>query len=361
MKILYVALCDLWANGEIGIINKVFSQLKCMEKVHTTYLISYKNMVLCTYKYTELISKNVILSNESVYQFIERFTEEQNIEIIYLRYLQTNPYLNNFLKNMKHSKKKVVIEFPTIPYELELKGRVELEEDKIYRHKLKKYVSYSTNFNGLKNVFGIASIPIHNGINIEDIPLKIDNSKQKTVFIAVATMNFWHGYDRFIKGLADYYRDNRKPEEVYLKLIGNGKEIPRYKDLVEINHLQKYVSFEGMKSGKELDEEFNEATVALGSIGMSRIGMESASPIKAKEYCARGIPIILGYNDMAFDRETSFLFRVPNDESHIKIEQLLSFSNLQKKNITAKEIRKYAEENLTWDIQFEGLFKQLNW
>lgn len=45
MKILYIALCDLWANGAVGIKNKVFSQIKSFEKKNETYLATWKNMI----------------------------------------------------------------------------------------------------------------------------------------------------------------------------------------------------------------------------------------------------------------------------------------------------------------------------
>lgn len=360
MKLLYIAICDLWANGEVGIKNKVFSQLKSLEKKSETYIVTWKNMMFCTFRYNQLIDKKVLLSSEAIYRYIEEFVEERGIDMIFLRYLQTNPWLNEFLKNMKKKKRIVVIDFPTIPYDEEIKGRVELEEDRAYRGELKKYVRYSTNYNGLDSVFGIPSIQFHNGVNLEDIPIKSNSVSKDITLIAVASMNFWHGYDRLIRGMADYYKTGADKQKVYVRLVGLGKEIPRYQELIKENNLDEYIKLVGIMQGEDLDEEFNKADIAVGSLGMYRVGMQSASPIKAKEYCAKGIPIVLGYNDLAFPEELEFICKVPNDDTNIGIDNLLKFYEDFRQDGSKKKIREYAQKSLTWDIQFEKLFTQIS-
>lgn len=360
MRILYIALCDLWANGGIGVKNKVFSQLKSLENNNETYLVTLKDMILCTFKYNELIDKNVVLSIQSIYGYIEEFVERQEIKMIFLRYSQTNVWLNKFLKNMKRKNKVVVIDFPTVPYDEEIKGRVELEEDKAYRGGLKKYVEYSTNYNGLDTVFGIPSIKFHNGINLEDIPLKKETESKDIRLIAVATMYFWHGYDRLIRGMADYYNIEPGGQKVYLTLVGCGKEVPRYEDLIRENRLEKYIKLVGIKKDEALSKEFDNADIAVGALGMFRKNMKEDSSIKTKEYCARGIPMVIGSNDLAFREELEFIYRVPNNNDNIDIYGILDFYAKYYKTGNKNMIRNYAEKYLTWDIQFERLFAKIN-
>lgn len=358
MKLLYIALCDLCANGEAGIRKKVWGQLKSLSKRFDTYLVSWENFIITTYHGEEKTDKKVLLSYADIYGYIGKMVADAGIDIVFIRYLQTNPWLNQFLKEMKKRQVKVILEFPTIPYEEELKGRVELEEDTIYRGELKKYVRYSTNYNGLSNVFGIPSVSLHNGVNIEDIPVKNDSRSEGIGLIAVAGMNFWHGYDRLIQGMADYYsNDGTGKEKVFLKLVGSGKEIPHYRDLILENRLSDYVCLEGMKSGAELDALYDKSDIAVGSLGMYREHMTTNSAIKTKEYCARGIPIILGSEDLAFPGALPFVHRVPNDASPIDIEGIVAFYKKFKGEGNRMDIRAYAEEYLTWDVQFDKMYQ----
>lgn len=356
MKLLYIALCDLWEKGEVGIQNKVFGQIKSLEKKYDTYLVTLRNMIFCTIHNGRIVDKRVLLSYEDIYRVIELFVREQNIKIIYLRYLKTNPYLNGFLKHMKQNKIKVIIEFPTFPYDLEGVGRIEFEEDRYYRKSLKKYVRYSVNYNGLTSIMGIPSIAIQNGVDLKEIPLKKERQGEGVTFIAVATMNFWHGYDRLIKGMANYYAKYSTESKVYLNLVGEGKEIPRYRDLISVLHMEEYITLSGMKCGQELTELFDQADIAVGPLGAYRKNMYEDSSLKSKEYCARGLPIVLATKDLAFQEESSFIYRVPNDDSDIEIEGILSFYNEWKKTGCREAIRGYAEKYLTWEINMDKVF-----
>jgi glycosyltransferase involved in cell wall biosynthesis len=50
--------------------------------------------------------------------------------------------------------------------------------------------------------------------------------------------------------------------------VGNGKEIPNLKKLVDNLHLSKQVIFHGFKTGDELDSLFNSCHIAVGSLGL---------------------------------------------------------------------------------------------
>lgn len=361
MRMLYIALCDLWENGEVGIRNKVFGQLKSLNKRYDTYLVTWRNMVFCTFKGEELINKRALLSFCDIYEEIEHFVEQEEIKIIYLRYLKTNLHMNLFLKRMKQKGVKVMIEFPTLPYDREIEGSVILKEDQYYRKALKKYVKYSTNSCNMTSAFGIPSIPIHNAVDLDEISLKKERKGKDVIMIAVASMNFWHGYDRLIKGMANYYKDSSEKPKVYLKLIGMGKEIPRYQDLIKLNELEQFVLLEGVKYGEELTQEFNTADIAVGSLGLHRINIYSNSCLKSKEYCARGIPMVMGSDDPVFDEIVDFVHKVPNDDSDVDVFGIVKFYEKWKKRGSNRTIRNFAEENLSWDINFDRLFKSVGW
>jgi hypothetical protein len=54
------------------------------------------------------------------------------------------------------------------------------------------------------------------------------------------------------------------------------------------------------------------ADVAIGTLALYREGLHEASPLKVREYLARGIPTIIGYKDTDFPDQVSFLLEIPN-------------------------------------------------
>ena len=108
---------------------------------------------------------------------------------------------------------------------------------------------------------------------------------------------------------------------------------------------------------EELEAEYAKADIAIGVLGMYRINMENASPIKTKEYCARGIPVIVGREDLAFDKDFDFVCKVPNNDTDIDIEEIIRFYTRFKENSSSEKIRQYALDYLTWDQIFKPVKK----
>ena len=152
--------------------------------------------------------------------------------------------------------------------------------------------------------------------------------------------------------MVEYYKNNPK-EIINFHIVGDGdkKLVNELKKIVKNNNLEKYVIFYGYKSGKDLDEIYNKTDIAIGSLGFSRIGLKEGSPLKTREYIAKGLPVILGYDDMSLKNTLNSIYQVPNDESIFDLNEILCwYRNLDKDPI---KIRKYAEDNLTWDKQMK--------
>lgn len=349
MKLLYIALCNINDDGQAGVKRKIENQIMSFQKEYNTYLITQKNLFYCIFHNNDLIGKRVLLSFEDIYKETYSFIVDNEINYVYIRYLRTNMWMNIFLRRLKKLGVKVVIEFPTIPYDNEIAGTIDLEEDILFRNKIKKYVKLSSNYNGLSTVYGIPSISLHNGINIDDIPIKKEKNTEEIVLIAVSTMHYWHGYDRLIKGMANYYANKDVEHIVKLVLIGSGQETEKYNQLIKQNNLSEYVFLKGAIYNKSLDDEFDNADIAIGVLGQYRKNADEASPIKTKEYCARGLPIVIGHNDLAFCEKLPFIHHVANDDTDINIDDIVKFYIRYKDKCSSKEIRQYAEQNFTWD------------
>lgn len=298
------------------------------------------------------------------YKKLLEYITDKNINVVYIRYSHfANPFFIRFLKKIKKNNVHILMEIPSFPYDNEYKNvglssKIIKRTEEIYRLRLKGVVDKMVTYASVSDIFGVETIKINNGIDIGSIPLKKKRKADKDIhLIAVAVINIWHGYDRLIEGLKDYY--NKDPQKkIYLHIVGDGNdpESKKYREMVNKYNLNDFILFYGFKKGDELNELFDRADFAVGSIGVHRIGLTHTNPIKFGEYSARGIPFLYsGIYDL-FENQ-SFIYKVPNDETPIDVKQLLEFISNYK--VDSSELRKFAEENLSWEIQMKKILDEL--
>src|SRR5690606_35583904 len=65
---------------------------------------------------------------------------------------------------------------------------------------------------------------------------------------------------------------------------------------------------------------------SIGSLAMHRNSMLEACPLKVREYCAFGLPVILGYRDTDLEGQ-DFVLNIGNYESNVEdnIEEIRQF------------------------------------
>ena len=249
--------------------------------------------------------------------------EIRDPDYLYIRKEIVDQGMIRFLKRMKEANPKVVIllEMPTYPYDKEkffseAKTVPLFLNDAIYRKKLRKYIDRIVVFSRDKEVFGIPTIRIRNGIDITQCPVrKTKKDNQCIRLIAVAAFQKSHGYERIIEGLNDYVQAG-KGRKVELHLVGEGNELPYYRSLVDKLHLGEYVLIRGMKTGAELDKEYDEADIGLEAFGFYKRGISLSSSLKSREYLARGLPFISGCeNDLIGEQNADYYLQFSNDHS----------------------------------------------
>jgi glycosyltransferase involved in cell wall biosynthesis len=115
----------------------------------------------------------------------------------------------------------------------------------------------------------------------------------------------WHGVDKLVT-LAHLIPD------VHLDIIGYN-DLPGFASLPTNLHLHGYLpaaEYKKILAGTE---------VAISSLGLHRIGLEEASPLKSRECLALGLPLVLAYIDTDLhDLQADFLLRIPNKEDNIQ-------------------------------------------
>ena len=161
--------------------------------------------------------------------------------------------------------------------------------------------------------------------------------------------SYWHGIDRFIRGLHEHNAHYANSTKIVLHIVGDGPGLPHLKDLTNNLGLNENVIFHGFKSGKELDEMFDMCHIALDALAGFRKGLTEISSLKSREYCARGIPFIASSRDADFPDGWEYVQKIPDDESSIDMNLVIDFANrVMADPEHPQKMRKYAEEHLDW-------------
>lgn len=295
---------------------------------------------------------------------IIQYIKQNSIQFVYIRsFHNASPFLNRFLKVLKKEGIITAMEIPTFPYDQEFttfRMKIELLFDRIYRKKMAKLLTGIVTFSDEKNIFGGNTINISNGIDFDAIPLKKrgKSTTNELHLIAVAEIHYWHGFDRLINGLIDYYSTNPTCK-VYFHLVGEfsgPREKKEIMNAINKGKLDPYVIRYGLRSGKELDELFEKADFAIGSLARHRSGISKIKTLKNREYAARGIPFAYSESDSDFDNQP-YIIKIPSNETPIEIKDIIAFNHSLK--MTPKEIRA-SVYNLSWKNQMQMVINQIS-
>lgn len=291
----------------------------------------------------------------------DRFIQKEYDYIYVRRLIPVNAGFISFLKKMKKANNKIVIiyEIPTYPYDIEMKENIKSRLvsiiDKYYRNRLKLYVDYISTYTKDEKIFNIKTINIINGIDCKSIPLaKTKKNTEIIDLITVAQFSFWHGYDRLLNGIKEYYQNKQNKRIIRLTMVGDGPEVAIYKEFVKQNNLSECVIFAGKKSGKELDKLFDDSDIAINSLGCHRKKIFISSELKSREYIARGLPLIGSTKVDIIPNDWKYILYFPEDESSIKITEIIDFyDRLREKESFSNirnNIRKFCEEKCDMKI-----------
>lgn len=288
---------------------------------------------------------------------------------IYIRHFLTNPLFLIFLMKSKPKVRRVLMEIPTFPYSFEYKGlnknRILYFLDKICSYFFKYYIDRIISFSFDKTIFKIPTINTDNGVEVTSINYieKPPKFNKELRILGLGNPRTWHAYERIIYGMQKYYQQKQAINVVF-DIVGDGGEIDKYIKLTKEFHLEDKINFHGYKSGNDLDMICQQCHVAVASLGMHRINVSNgeASPLKAREFAARGIPFLTGYKDKGFPIDFPFIFNFPSNESPIDIEKLIQYFSVLIKNHSQypNELRQFALNHLDWSSKMIPVVDYLN-
>ncbi len=363
-----------------GISKKIHYQVKGLrENGHDVRLCYYGfagNGHSCRYVDGQVIKdygkgKLAGLRQRMDYDCIYDYCMREKIEFVYARCFQNaNPWLIRFFKKLKRAGIHAVTEIPTYPYDAEFVGfsrltRLNLKVDQIFRNALYKQMDAVVTFSDAKEIFGQRTINISNGVDFDSIPLHspLTTHHSPLHLIGVAEVHYWHGFDRLIAGLGEYYKHStlHTPHstfrDVYFHIVGGVGPSEMYDsmhalgfhELIEKYGIQDKVIFHGQLFGQALDDVFNQCQFAIGSLARHRSGITKIKTLKNREYATRGIPFIYSEQDTDFDHQP-YVLKASAGESPVNIQQIIDFVDAHQWN--PEDIRKTVK-CLSWKNQMQ--------
>lgn len=356
------------ANNQ-GVQNKIVAQSNSFEKAgyKVTLVNLYKNRI----KKAPIIKRIINVINRRINPFVDVSNSKELIElgksvkdsVIYIRFVFFDLYFLRAVKKFKLHNNLVVIELNSYPFKKEVKSS-DLQYYYLhlfYKRYVYKYIDFIVSFTDQKKIYNIENVLITNGIDVNQIQMKKPVALSNDInVIIVSSMAIWHGIDRFIRGMADYYNQGGK-RNILFHIVGDGNEKEKLQKLVNNLELNPNVKFYGMLFGEELSKLYDDMHIGVGSLGCHRVNTKSVTALKTREYCAKGLPFMISVNVADMPDDFKYLKYFPDNDSNIDMNEVISYADklYEDPNVNLK-LRKWAEKNLQWDSKLTPVIDKLN-
>jgi len=368
MKVKYLAVFD--GNLSSGVTRKLMAQTRALKStgINADLVLLGKDLPADIAHQAELFpltappyrnSMEKIWFLKDAAEAVEKYCSE--CDIVYFRGLLPSPFLVKTL--VKARRAKVVFEIQSIE-ELEARlnrslGRYWMTRffaGSVLRHcdgivgVTDEITSYYRTLSGKPGLF---CATVGNGISVGDVPMRKAPAftGRKLDLLCVGKIAEWHGIDRLVRGMAaDGEIDAR------LNIVGEGKGLQALQVMTRKFGLEEKVIFHGFKTGGQLDDLFDRCHVGIGSLGIHRKGIYETSELKAREYCARGIPFINSAEDRDFPAEFRYRLQVPANEDQIEMGIVKTFAETALRDMDHPSVmRDLALRNLDWTVRMKEL------
>ena len=292
-------------------------------------------------------------------------------DAVYLRFYLPGRRLITFLGQLKKKSPltKILLEYPTLNAVTEFKKRDLITRVIYYLNrkrivKLNQFADYIVTLTKDKILFDKPALFMANGIDISGIaPVATPDFNGTIILLGVASdCAFYHGFDKVIKGLADYTKD-KKQVKVVFRLVTNplSRNVDYLLGLAKNLGVDSQVSFELPKSREELAEEYKKVHLGVGTLAMHRINMMDNYSLKHREYAAFGLPFIMSKGDDYF-ANCPFVLSVERNEDPLNIQQVVDFYLQVRESEPDYPIRfrNSVKNTITWEAQLKNVFEVIN-
>lgn len=391
MNLLYISPMVIDYDNLDGVARKILFQKEAFEKFagkNSVYLASYFGdggfRVVGENRNTEIqYSKKGSRQLEllEIYPQIPAVCDELRIKAVYFRIFALSWASDKMFNELKKRGIRIAVEIPTYPFWKEkwmdvldkarrasmptaLKRTISNIVYYCYAKRLKKCVTTIVTFSDIKELWGVPVTGITNGYNFGSLarekPLKAAGEDLHLLMVATVRNN--HGADRVIKGLSEYINEN-KGRNVFFHIVGDGDAVPQLKKLIcSLGNVDKNVIFHGFISGSELEKIYEIGDVGISTIGFHRLGVYYASPLKSKEYFAKGLPVVgtTVEHDIFASKSKRFYLAFPEDDTNIDITEICTFyEKLEKQGSTNQMIAGTASDDFSWENIMQPVYEKL--
>ncbi len=349
-----------------GVTKKIMGQLNAFKALgYKTDLFYTKNKY---YFFNEEKITKCTNYNFNTNFIINQFLKNKNLQytLVYIRHFVDLPNdITLFMHLYKISNNNLYLEIPTYPYygeaEKTLKAKFYILLHKISVLLRKRYIKKVVTSQDYDKVWNIPTIKIVNGIDTTLINCNPIRSSyipgEDLKLIVVSNISFWHGFDRLLYGLSDYYKKRKSKQNVYITFVGEKQpETRKLMQIAQQEKLEKYVTFLPGKTGEALQKEYAKAHVGIGTLGLYRINLDYTSTLKSIEYLYQGIPFISGYIDPKFQGR-DFYHAFSNDDTPIDIHKLICWRD--KVKTSPEEMTQLAIEKYSWIEQMRKIVEDI--
>ena len=345
-----------------GVINAL--RRKSMEVYYTAYgntgieIYNNNDEKIMEYSYsTNLSSLQKVFRRFDLLKAARQYVakREEAIDLLFIRWLGFDiPYLR-LLKTVKRKKNAFVMVdmhsyFDGIKFS-SIKGRYMVSSTKLFSSYAVRYIDTMLTEGNVEQLFGKRTI--HAAIGIETDYLRehhYSGRKDEINMISVANELPYHGYDRLLRSMAEYYSNGSKEKlRINLHLVGVlSEETKRY---IEESQLAPYVMQYGKLAGEQLFDIYDKANMAVGPLGQHRVGGKKGTGLKTKEYIGIGIPYFYSGEDVSIPENFPYALRVPSDERMIDFDEIIAFyQSYCCVPDVSDNMRNYARKNFSWDV-----------
>lgn len=361
MKGYFITYDDLSDPKLSGVQRKILFQIKAFNNAGLNckpYCLPYEQKKLSRI----LAGIKALLPYGNAFPKWDKKMSVEGIDYLYFRHPDVLSWaFRQFAKCMKKSNPhlKIIMEIPTFPYDKEYSNifyRPFLIKDRYNRQKLGGLVDALAVVSppeDMKTIWGLPVIPFQNGYDVESVAIskKVMDGKEIHL-LCIAMFNRWHGYERLLNGLIEYYQKGGK-RKIICHFAGEGPELKKYKQIAEHEAIRDHVIFYGRLYTDELDALYDKIDIGICSLGLYKIDILGVSSVlKVREYVAKGIPVVVANEtDIFQDCQPDFVCQFNNDASTIEVDKIVDFYDRMYKIKDLKNIiRSFAKEKVDINV-----------
>lgn len=367
-RMLYVSF-ENSENRASGVNKKISGQMNAfINRGYTVDLAAVYDKGIAIFKegQSSIIQQTGSIPRITLCSWVAKHARDYNV--VYIRFQFFCPFVLNMVKSLHRNNVTTIMEIPTYPYVNELraqglKGVPKRIIDSSFGKPCSKYIDAFASPLYSGEILGKKAIEIYNGIDVDNVNPRKPQRDNVIDLLAVAMMAPWHGYDRLIEGIHNYYMNGGK-REIILHLVGEGAATTHYQKLIDKYSLEQHVIQHGYKSGNELEDMYDNADIGVGALSSFLKKVYRTNTLKVLEYMAKGLPVICEEGEVGIPKGSKYRLSIPAVQAPIDMESVIEFydsvcNNKENEDSITTQIRCYCKNSCSIESGLSGVFDYL--